>query len=84
MVVFEIASAVIMLSSAGLLLRSFWQLQAVRSGVFEPERILTATIRLPPVRYQTAELIVNFYSGRASTGKRPAGLKPRELSAIYP
>ena len=62
MVVFEIASAVIMLSCAGLLLRSLWQLQAVRSGVFEPERILTATIRLPPARYQTGESIVNFYA----------------------
>jgi putative ABC transport system permease protein len=62
MVVFEIASAVIMLSCAGLLLRSFWQLQAVRSGVLEPERILTATVRLPPARYQTGESIVDFYS----------------------
>ena len=62
MVVFEIASAVIMLSCAGLLLRSFWQLQAVRSGVFEPERILTTMVRLPPARYQIGESIVNFYS----------------------
>jgi putative ABC transport system permease protein len=62
MVVLEIASAVIMLSCAGLLLRSFWQLQAVRSGVFRPEGILTATVRLPPARYQSGESIVDFYS----------------------
>jgi putative ABC transport system permease protein len=75
MVVFEIASAVIMLSCAGLLLRSFWQLQAVRSGVFEPERILTATVRLPPARYQTGESIIGFYSAEQVTVSGLPGVK---------
>jgi putative ABC transport system permease protein len=75
MVVFEIASAVIMLSCAGLLLRSFWQLQAVRTGVFEPERILTATVRLPPARYQTGESIVDFYSAEQARVSGLPGVK---------
>jgi putative ABC transport system permease protein len=75
MVVFEIASAVIMLSCAGLLLRSFWQLQAVRSGVFQPERILTATVRLPPARYQTGESIVDFYSAEQAKVSGLPGVK---------
>jgi putative ABC transport system permease protein len=75
MVIFEIASAVIMLSCAGLLLRSFWQLQAVRSGVFEPERILTATIRLPSAHYRTGELITDFYSAEQARVSGLPGVK---------
>jgi putative ABC transport system permease protein len=75
MVIFEIASAVIMLSCAGLLLRSFWQLQAVRSGVFAPERILTATIRLPPARYRTGESIIDFYSAEQARVSGLPGVK---------
>jgi len=75
MVIFEIASAVIMLSCAGLLLRSFWQLEAVRSGVFEPDRILTATIRLPPARYRTGDSIVAFYSAEQARVSQLPGVK---------
>jgi putative ABC transport system permease protein len=75
MVIFEIASAVIMLSCAGLLLHSFWQLQAVQSGVFEPEQVLTATIRLPTGRYQTAEPIVAFYWAEQAKVSRLPGVK---------
>jgi predicted permease len=75
MVIFEIASAVVMLSCAGLLLRSFWQLQAVHSGVFEPDRILTATVRLPPARYQTGDSIAAFYSAEQARVSQLPGVK---------
>ena len=75
MVVFEIASAVIMLSCAGLLLRSFWQLQAVHSGVVQPDGVLTAEIRLPPVRYRTGESIVSFYSAEHARVSQLPGVK---------
>jgi len=75
LVVFQLASAVIMLTCAGLLLRSFWQLQAVQSGVFEPEQILTATIRLPPARYRTGDSMVAFYSAEQARVSQLPGVK---------
>ena len=75
MVVFEIASAVIMLSCAGLLLRSFWQLQAVHSGVVQPDGILTAEVRLPPGRYRTGASIVSFYSAEQARVSQLRGVK---------
>ena len=75
MVVFEIASAVIMLSCAGLLLRSFWQLQAVQSGVAQPDGVLTAEIRLPPARYRTGASIVSFYSAEQARVGQLSGVR---------
>ena len=75
MVIFQLASAVIMLTCAGLLLRSFWQLQSVQSGVFAPEQILTATIRLPPARYRTGDSIVAFYSAEQTRVSQLPGVK---------
>ena len=75
MVVVEIASAVIILSCAGLLLRSFLQLQMVHPGVLEPERILTATIRLPPARYSTGHSVAAFYQSVQARADRIPGVK---------
>jgi putative ABC transport system permease protein len=75
MVVFQLASAVIVLTCAGLLLRSFWHLQSVQSGVLEPEQILTATIRLPPARYRTGHSIVAFYSAEQARVSELPGVK---------
>jgi len=75
MVVFEIASAVTMLSCAGLLLRSFWQMQGVHSGVVQPDGVLTAEIRLPPARYRTGAPIVSFYSAEQARVSQVRGVK---------
>jgi len=50
LVVGEVALAVIMLSGAGVLLKSLRSLQQIDIG-FDPERILTARISLPPLNY---------------------------------
>jgi predicted permease len=47
----EVALAVVMLSGAGLLIRSLRSLQQVDIG-FDAERILTARLNLPPLNYQ--------------------------------
>ena len=48
----EVALAVIMLSGAGVLVRSLLTLARIDTG-FEPDRILTARINLPPLSYPT-------------------------------
>jgi len=46
LVISEVGLTLVLLVAAGLLLRSFWTMQAVPLG-FEPSRILTADVRLP-------------------------------------
>jgi putative ABC transport system permease protein len=60
LVVVEIALALILLVSAGLLLRSFARLGKVQSGL-RTEQLLTARVTLPPVAYSNANEIARFY-----------------------
>jgi putative ABC transport system permease protein len=60
LVVVEIALALILLISAGLLLQSFARLGKVHSGL-ETEQLLTARVTLPPIAYSDANEIARFY-----------------------
>ncbi len=51
LVVGEIALALLLLVSAGLLIKSFWQLRNVKPG-FNPDNLLTMRIELPEARYR--------------------------------
>jgi len=61
LVVSEIALAVVLLASAGLLIRSFIRLQQVDRG-FETDNLLTMVVRIPDSRYREDAQFVNFFS----------------------
>ncbi len=78
LVVFQLSIAVLLVLGAGLLIRSFWQLQKVDPG-FNPNGLLVAEIVLPGSRYSTWHQVNNFYSQLnerigALTGVRSAAL----------
>src|SRR6185369_12274771 len=61
LVVSEIALAVVLLASAGLLIRSFIRLQQVDRG-FETDNLLTMVVPIPVSRYREDAQFVNFFS----------------------
>lgn len=61
LVVSEIALAVVLLASAGLLIRSFIRLQQVDRG-FETDNVLTMVVRLPFARYGEDQQLVSFFN----------------------
>ncbi|HEV2664259.1 MAG TPA: ABC transporter permease, partial [Blastocatellia bacterium] len=60
LVVLEVASALAPLVGAGLLIKSFWQLQKVDPG-FNPDNALTASVTMPRPKYQDNVQRVAFF-----------------------
>jgi putative ABC transport system permease protein len=57
----QIAASMVLLTGAGLLLRSLWNLENVRLGL-DPDRVVTARFTLGRARYQKPEDQVAFYN----------------------
>jgi putative ABC transport system permease protein len=61
LVIAEIAIALVLLIGAGLLIRSFLQLQGVNTG-FNARNVLTMRVALPGVRYNQDEKRITFFT----------------------
>ena len=77
LVIVEMALAVVLLTGAGLMLRTLWSLQRVDLG-FDPSNVLTMRLSLPQASYKTPEEVVGFYQRlldrvRSMPGVRTAG-----------
>ena len=60
LVVSEVALALVLLTGAGLMIRSFLRLQEVDPG-FKPEGVITMRLQIPQSRYPDNTQIVSFY-----------------------
>jgi putative ABC transport system permease protein len=60
LVVSEMALALVLLISAGLLIRSFLQLQQVNAG-FDPANVLTMSVQLPESKYEQGVQVSAFF-----------------------
>jgi len=76
LVVAEIGLAVMLVATAGLLIKSFVRLQQVNPG-FVPGGVITATVALPAGKYDSPEKIVTFHDAVLSR----LGATPGILSA---
>jgi putative ABC transport system permease protein len=59
-VVAEVSLALVLLVGAGLMIRSFMQLQRVKTG-FESDRVLTMRVQLPGAKYREDQQRVAFF-----------------------
>ena len=83
LVVGEIATALMLVTSAGLLLRSFVRMSAVDPG-FEPEHVLAASFDLPRLRYQTQQQVNSFEQELLRRLKALPGVKSAALASNLP
>jgi putative ABC transport system permease protein len=60
LVVAEVALALMLLTGAGLLLRSFQRLRSIDLG-FHPEHVMSVTVDLPATTYRTAAAMQSFH-----------------------
>jgi predicted permease len=67
-VIAEIAVAVILLFTSGILLRSLWAAEALNPG-FESKHLLALELQLPPLPYKNEGAILDFY-GRLEAALR--------------
>jgi putative ABC transport system permease protein len=77
LVVLEVASALVLLVGAGLMIKSFWRLQKVDPG-FIPDNALTVSVSLPKGKYREETQQVAFFQqlierARALPGVQAAG-----------
>jgi putative ABC transport system permease protein len=59
-IVAEVALTFILLAGAGLLIRSYWNLQRVNPG-FKTDHLLTIQLGLPPTKYREGAQVITFY-----------------------
>ena len=69
----EIALALILLTGAGLMLKSFLRLQAVNPG-FSPQSVMTITVDLPDSTYTTANQMQAFHTRKVEELSRLPGV----------
>jgi putative ABC transport system permease protein len=60
LVIAEIAVAVTLLFTSGILLRSLWAAETLNPG-FEPRHLLALELQLPPLPYKSGGAILDFY-----------------------
>ncbi len=84
LVVAEIGCALVVLSCAGLLLRSFLKLEEIDSGIRSPEKVLTASLSLPPLPYPTDESVRSFYQLAQDKLEQIPGVKSAGAITVLP
>lgn len=78
LVVAEIALALVLLIGAGLLMKSFVQIQNVNPG-FNPKNVATAELSLPLLKYPRGKPVIDFY---AEVLRRLSGLPGVQSAAL--
>ncbi len=82
-IVLEVASALVLLVAAGLLMRTFATLRTFDLG-FNPDRVLVAAVNPPRVNYASPERQIAFYDRLLERASSLPGVERAALSSIVP
>jgi putative ABC transport system permease protein len=83
LVISEVTLTVLLLISAGLMIKSFITLQKVSPG-FNPDRVLTMQVNLPVTKYSEERQIASFYEQVLSRIEKLPGVQSAGASTIIP
>ena len=83
LVIGEVALTLLLLSAAGLVMKSFAKMQSVALG-FEPHGLLTAQIDLPYTKYDEPQKIINFDNALLDEVRRLPGVQIAAVAANPP
>ena len=79
----EIALSLMLLTGAGLLLRTFANLRNAELGV-HAESVLAASVMLPPEKYQTIDPLWDFYRRLVESLEKAPGVRAAVISTELP
>jgi putative ABC transport system permease protein len=80
MVVSELALALVLLVGAGLMVRTFWKLQAVNIGL-DPSKIVTMRLSLPEKQYASAPAVTQLWSRLLERVKGTPGVQSASIAS---
>jgi putative ABC transport system permease protein len=83
LVVAEVALSLVLLTGAGLLIRSFMRLQAIDPG-FRPEGVFTARVSLPAAAYRTGEDSARFFENALEKIRQVPGVQDAAAISFLP
>ncbi len=83
LVIGEVALALVLLTGAGLLMRSFYHLQSVEPG-FDPHDVLTFRTNLPGARYKGDAAVRAFYDRALAAVRALPGVTSAGTGQIFP
>jgi putative ABC transport system permease protein len=83
LIVSQVALTVVLLTGAGLLIKSFMRLQQTQLG-FRPERVLTARVALPRSAYSTPQHRQNFARRLLEEVQKQPGMQEAALTSSLP
>ena len=83
LVVAEIALALVLLIGAGLMIKAFWRLQQVPSGI-RAENVLSFRLSLPEIKYPEVPQIADFYQQLTERIETIPGVRSAAAVLILP
>ncbi len=83
LVIAEVAMALVLLVSAGLLVKSFVRVQNVHPG-FNPRNVLTAELSLPLLKYSRGKPVIDLYAEVERRVRAIPGIEAVGLTSILP
>lgn len=80
----QMALAIVLLSGAGVLVRSLWNVVNGRTGVREPERILIGSVRLPVETYPSMASRLGYYNRLEAQLRTIPGIEADSMASTLP